>query len=161
VAEKLDLPQITYAESIELLQDGELIARRALPLGTETVRCILPCLLTVVNSANEPRPPSVRRMLMYKLAAIPLEYPALVAKWPEFETEEALDRYLAERDRRIPVWSAADVGAEDDRVGLSGSPTKVLKVDFVVLDSGESKEVDVSQEGIAELVHELIEDYIL
>jgi electron transfer flavoprotein beta subunit len=100
-------------------------------------------------------------MLMHKLAAIPLEYPALVAKWPEFETEEALDRYLAERDLRIPVWSAADVGADIDRVGLSGSPTKVLGVDFVVLGSGESKEVDASEEGLAALVHELIEDHIL
>jgi electron transfer flavoprotein beta subunit len=161
VAEKLDLPQITYAESIESLQDGEITVCRALPLGTETVKCILPCLLTVVSSANVPRPPSVRQMLIYKLAAIPLEYPALVTKWPEFETEEALDRYLAERDQKITVWSAADVGADDDRVGLSGSPTKVLKVDFVVLESGESKEVDASQEGVAELVHELIEDYIL
>ena len=161
VAEKLGLPQITYAESIESLQDGEIIVCRALPLGTEMVKCTLPCLLTVVNSANEPRPPSVRRMLMHKLAAIPLEYPALVAKWPEFETEEVLDRYLAERDLRIPVWSAADVGADYDRVGLSGSPTKVLKVDFVVLESGESKEINASQEGVAGLLHELIEDYIL
>ncbi len=161
VAEKLGLPQITYAESIESLQDDEIIVCRALPLGTEKVKSTLPCLLTVVSSANEPRPPSVRLMLMHKLAAIPLEYPALVAKWPEFETEEALDRYLAERDLRIPVWSAADVGADYERVGLSGSPTQVLKVDFVVLESGESKEVDASQEGVAALLHELIEDYIL
>jgi hypothetical protein len=46
-------------------------------------------------------------------------------------------------------------------VGLSGSPTKVLEVDFVVLESGESKEVDASQEGLAALFHELVEDYIL
>ncbi len=161
VAEKLGLPQITYAESIESLHNGEIIVQRALPLGTETVKCSLPCLLTVVGSANQPRPPSARRMMAYKLAATPFDYPDLLAKWSEFETEEALDRYLAERDQRIPVWSAADVGADYGRVGLPGSPTKVLKVDFVVLESSESREFEASQEGISELVQELVQDYIL
>jgi electron transfer flavoprotein beta subunit len=161
VAEKLGVPQITYAEAIESLQNGHIVARRALPLGTETVRCTLPCLLTVVGSANQPRPPSVRRMMAYKLAATSLEYPDLLAKWPEFETEEALDRYLAEHGLQIRVWSAADVGAEDSRVGLSGSPTKVLKVDFVTLESSDSREIEDSSTGLSELVQELVQDYIL
>ena len=126
VAEKLDLPQITYAETIESLHDGEVVVRRALALGTETVRCSVPCLLTVVGSANQPRPPSVRRMLANKLASTPLEYSDLLAKWPEFETKEALDRYLSERGQVITVWDGADVGVDYDRVGLAGSPTKVL-----------------------------------
>ena len=161
VAEKLGVPQITYAEAIEELRDGSLVAQRALPLGTETVRCTLPCLLTVVNSANRPRPPSVRRMMAYKLAAIPLEYGELLERWPEFETEEALDGYLAERGQQITVWSATDVGAELDRVGLSGSPTKVLKVDFVTLAADGTREIDASQEGLAAMVKELARDYIL
>jgi hypothetical protein len=53
------------------------------------------------------------------------------------------------------------VGAEIDRVGLSGSPTKVLKVDFVTLTADDTKEIDASQEGLAELVEELARDYIL
>jgi electron transfer flavoprotein beta subunit len=161
VAEKLGLPQITYAEAIESLQNGELVARRALPLGVETVKCTLPCLLTVVGSANQPRPPSVRRMLTYKLAATPLEYSALLKEWPDFETEEALDSYLAERGQKITVWSGADVGADYSRVGLSGSPTKVLKVDFVTLESSDSKDVSDSPEGLSDLVRELVQDYIL
>jgi electron transfer flavoprotein beta subunit len=161
VAEKLGVPQITYAETIEEIHNGDLIAVRALPLGTETVQCALPCLLTVVSSANRPRPPSVRRMMAYKLAATPLEYTAILEQWPEFDTEEALDTYLAERGQKITVWSAADVGADLERVGLSGSPTKVLKVDFVSLAAGDSKEIDASQEGLAELVEELAREYIL
>jgi electron transfer flavoprotein beta subunit len=161
VAEKLGLPQITYAEAIETLQNGELVAHRALPLGIETVKCALPCLLTVVGSANEPRPPSVRRMLEFKMAATPLEYPALLEQWPEFETEDALDRYLAERGQQIIVWNGADVGADYNRVGLSGSPTKVLKVDFVALESSSSKEIAANPDGLSELVHELVQDYIL
>jgi electron transfer flavoprotein beta subunit len=160
VAEKLDLPQITYAESIESLQAGEIVVRRALPLGVETVKCSLPCLLTVVGSANRPRPPSARRMMAYKLAAVPHEYSTLLERWPEFETEEMLDRYLAERDQRITVWSAADVGADYDRVGLAGSPTKVLKVNSVVLEASGSKEFEASPEGVAALVQELVQDYL-
>jgi electron transfer flavoprotein beta subunit len=161
VAEKLGVPQITYAEAIESLQDGYIVVRRALPLGTETVKSTLPCLLTVVGSANQPRPPSVRRMMAYKLAATPLEYPALLERWPEFETEEMLDRYLSEHGLVITVWSGADIKADYSRVGLSGSPTKVLNVDFVTLGSSASKQVEDSPEGLSELVQELVRDYIL
>jgi electron transfer flavoprotein beta subunit len=161
VAEKLGLPQVTYAETILSLEGGEIVAERALPLGRETVKCSLPCLLTVVGSANRPRPPSVRRAIAHKLAATPLEYPTLLQQWPEFETQEELDAYLAERDLKIPVWTAAEIGAAEERLGLDGSPTKVLKVDFVVLKTSGSKEIPDSQDGIATLVQELVQDYIL
>lgn len=161
VAEKLGIPQITYAETIESLEDNEVVVLRALPLGTETVKCTLPCLLTVVGTANRPRPPSVRRAMAYKLAATPFEYADLLTRWPEFKSEAALDEHLKERGQKIPVWSAADVGVEADRVGLSGSPTKVLKVDYVVLGTSESKQVTPDAGSVAGLIHELVEDYIL
>jgi electron transfer flavoprotein beta subunit len=161
VAEKLGLPQITYAESIEGLRDAEVVVRRALPLGTETVKCTLPCLLTVVASANRPRPASARRTISYKLAATPFEYAALLERWPEFETEDALDRYLAERNQKITVWSAADIGADEGRVGLAGSPTKVLRVHSVVLTSDGLKEFDASTTGVSQLIQELVQDYLL
>ena len=161
VAEKLGLPQITYAETIQSLQEGEITVQRAFPRGKETVKCALPCLLTVVSTANRPRPPSVRRMIACKLAATPLEYPALLKQWPEFETVEALDRYLAERDLKIPVWTTADIGADEENLGLDGSPTKVWKVDYVVLGTSESRPVPATQEGISALVSELIQGHIL
>ncbi len=161
VAEKLGLPQVTYAETIESLRDHQIEVRRALPLGTETVRCTLPCLLTVVGSANQPRPPSARRTIAYKLAAIPFEYPELLEKWPEFETEKALDRYLAERGQKITVWGAADIGADEGKVGLHGSPTKVLRVESVVLEGSGSEEFEASPAGASALVHKLVQDHIL
>jgi electron transfer flavoprotein beta subunit len=161
VAEKLGLPQITYAESIQALQDGEIVVQRAFPLGKETVKCTLPCLLTVVSSANRPRPPSVRRMIACKLAATALEYPTLLKQWPEFETAEALDRYLAEHDQQIPIWTAADIGADEEKLGLDGSPTKVWKVDYVVLETNESRQVPATPEGVSALVKELIQGHIL
>ena len=161
VAEKLGLPQITQAEMIESITPDEIVVKRALTLGTETVRCSLPCLLTVVGSANKPRPPSVRRQMAYKLAATPLEVGALLKKWPEFESEEAFEQYLDDHDLKLTVWSAADVGADYDRVGLSGSPTKVLKASSVVLAGEGSKLFDASEEGVAALVEELVRDYVV
>lgn len=161
VAEKLGLPQITYSESIESLQGDDIVVQRALPLGTETVKCSLPCLLTVVGSANQPRPPSIRRMMAYKMAATPFEYTTLLQEWPEFETTDALERYLDERGLKITVWSAADVGADYSRVGLPGSPTQVLKVDYVVLEGTGSKEFNANLESIAALMQELVQDYIV
>jgi len=160
-AEKLGIPQITYAESIVNLDGGEIIVERAFPMGKELVKCMLPCLLTVVGSANQPRPPSARRRIEYKLAATPLEYRSLLEKRSEFQSEEALDAYLAARDLKIPVWTAADIGADEDKVGLAGSPTQVYKVNFVVLETMESKEIPATQEGIAALMQELIKEYIV
>ena len=62
----------------------------------------MPCLLTVVGSANTPRPPSVRRQIAGKLAATPSEYAALRKQWPEFETDAALEAYLDAHDLRDP-----------------------------------------------------------
>ena len=132
-----------------------------MPLGKELVKCSLPCLLTVVGSANQPRPASARKRIEYKLAATPLEYRSLLKKWPEFETEEALDAYLEARDMKLVVWTADDVGVDVENIGLAGSPTQVYKVNYVVLETAESKEISADQEGIAALLEELIQEYIV
>jgi electron transfer flavoprotein beta subunit len=160
-AEKLGIPQVTYAETVVSLEGDEIVVERALPLGEELVKCSLPCLLTVVATANQPRPASARKRIEYKLAATPLEYRALLKKWPELGTEDALDAYLADRNLKLPVWTAADLGVEEDKIGMAGSPTQVYKVNFVVLETTESKEVSADQEGIAALLEELIQEYIV
>jgi electron transfer flavoprotein beta subunit len=161
VAEKLSLPQITYAETIQSLVENVIIVERAFPRGKEIVKCTLPCLLTVVGSANQPRPPSADRLIGFKLAAIPQEYSALLEKWPEFETKEALDRYLDERGLKIPVWDGTDINIDYDRVGLQASPTKVTKVDSIILEREESKDFEANREGIEALVQELASDYTI
>jgi electron transfer flavoprotein beta subunit len=161
VAEKLGIPQITYAASILELSGDRLVAQRVLDSGTETVACALPCLLTVVSSANQPRPASARRRMAYKLASTPLEYAARLKQWPEFETEAAFDTYLAAHGLKIPVWSAADIDVEEARAGLAGSPTQVHKINFVVLEARESKQVAPTAEGIRALVQELMQEYIV
>ena len=161
VAEKLGIPQITYAESIIDLKDSEIVVRRAFDLGTELVRCQLPCLLTVVGSANRPRPASARRRIEYKMAAIPSEYPKLLKKWTEFEDESALAEYLQQRKLNIELWTAADLNVDEADLGLAGSPTQVYKVNYVVLETTDSKEIQPTAEGIQALIAELIQEYIV
>jgi electron transfer flavoprotein beta subunit len=161
VAEKLGLSQITYAEAIHSLEEEAIIVRRAYERGTEMVKCKLPCLLTVVATANLPRPPSARRRIEYKLASIPSEYPALLKKWPEFSTEQELDAYLASRDLKIPVWTAADLDVDEALLGLAGSPTQVYKVNYVVLETTESKEIPATLDGIRAMIQELVQEYLV
>jgi electron transfer flavoprotein beta subunit len=161
VAEKLGLPQITYAETILSLENQSIIVERAFPRGKEKVRCRLPCLLTVVGSANQPRPPSADLLLSKKLAAIPQEYSDLLKKWPEFETAENLEHYLADRELEISVWDGAQVNIDYERVGLHASPTKVTKVDHIILESEESKDFEASRTGLTALVQELVSDYTI
>jgi len=161
VAEKLGIPQITYAESIVTLEGDEIVVQRAFDLGSELVRCNLPCLLTVVGSANRPRPASARKRIEYKMAAVPSEYPKLLSKWSEFNNEQALREYLVRRKLEIEVWTAADLNVDERELGLAGSPTQVYKVNYVVRVFIESNEIQPTPEGIQALIAELIEEYIV
>ncbi len=161
VAEKLSIPQITYAEAVIDLEGDEIVVRRAFDLGTELVSCRLPCLLTVVGSANRPRPASARKRIEYKLAATVSEYPKLLKQWNEFENEQALGKYLEERKLNIEVWSTADLNVDESELGLAGSPTQVYKVNYVVLETTNSKEIQPTPEGIQALIAELVQEYIV
>jgi len=123
------------------LEDNTVVVMRSLERGRELVRCLLPCLLTVVASANQPRPPSARKRIEYKMAAIPQESPALLQRWPEFESDANLQSFLRSRGLGITVWSADDIDADPDRIGLGGSPTQVHKVNMVILESTATKAV--------------------
>jgi electron transfer flavoprotein beta subunit len=160
-AEKLGIPQITYAENVIEITSTHITAERALDSGSEIVRCTLPVLLTVVGSANTPRPANVRRQMERKLAAVPSEYAAIRARWPDFESDEALDAYLTARDLKITVWTAEDIGATEGSIGLAGSPTQVHKVNFVVLESTESKTIPPTAEAIKAMIAELVHEYIV
>ena len=77
----------------------------------------------------------------------------------EFLAEE-LDN-LAAKDLLIHEWTAEEAGADIERIGLKGSPTKVKKIQSVILTGGEAKKIDATEEGINGLIHELIEDHTL
>ena len=63
VAEKLGLPQVTYAEEILNIKDSTLVIRRRLNCGTEVVECPVPAVITVNASAPECRPRNAKRVM--------------------------------------------------------------------------------------------------
>jgi hypothetical protein len=96
-----------------------------------------------------------------KLAATSNEYTALRTARPEFETDEALEAFLTKHELKIPIWTAEDIGATEGSIGLAGSPTQVHKINFVVLESTESKTISPTPEAIAAMVAELVHEYIV
>jgi electron transfer flavoprotein beta subunit len=73
VAEFLDLPAVTFATRLSF-EDGELLARRQTPAGSEDVACSLPALVTLTAGANVPRYPSLKGIMAAK--SKPLERPS-------------------------------------------------------------------------------------
>ena len=61
----------------------------------------------------------------------------------------------------VKIWSAADVECEDERLGLSGSPTKVKKVDNVILSHKDTLNIENNDKSINELIQKLIQSHII
>jgi electron transfer flavoprotein beta subunit len=62
---------------------------------------------------------------------------------------------------KIDEWNAADINAEDSRLGLAGSPTKVKKIDSVVLTQKENVTLTPKDEDIDGLIKQLITSHII
>ena len=163
LAEKLDVTQITFVDEVQDIAAGRIRARALIEGGYEVVESPLPVLLTVVGTANVPRSAGARRLMRFKKAVTRFE---LQAKHGGADYEDA--NQLAEEEERlrerglwIHEWHVEDIEADSERVGLPGSPTKVKKIESVVLTGQEYHDVPPTQEGINELVHELISEHIL
>ena len=100
IAEKLNLPQVTYVTAIDF-QGGVLTVRRELEDGYMTIKVQTPCVLTCIKELNTPRYMSVPGVMeCYSKPYAVWDYEALKeSKW---------------------------VGPVEN-VGLKGSPTQVYK----------------------------------
>ena len=97
IAEKLNLPQVTYVQSYEFSEDRKSVkAQRQLEDGYETVEVKLPCMLTCIKELNTPRYMNMKGI-------------------------------FADKTESIKILSAADVGVDLTTVGLKASPTNVFK----------------------------------
>ena len=151
VAEKLGIPQVTYAEKIVSVKDGEIVITRRLEHGTETVKAKLPLLVTVNGSADECRPRNSKMLQRNKYAKTPSEKVAL----------DDTSLYEKRPYLNLGEWSAADVDADLSQTGLAGSPTKVKQVENVVFQAKESKRLTTADEDIDELMKELITNHTI
>ena len=168
LAEKLGLPLVTYVEELMDVADGSIRVRRNVGNGWEVVECSLPALLTVMETANTPRPQAARRIMKYKKARAPMEVAKAAAEalpdaGDDEKAAEADKRLaaLAERGLTIDQWSLDDIEADLGWCGRDGSPTKVHRIQSVVLAGGEYHEYPPTDEGVAELIGALIEDHTI
>ncbi|MFQ5979334.1 MAG: electron transfer flavoprotein subunit beta/FixA family protein [Candidatus Heimdallarchaeota archaeon] len=98
IAEHLGIPQITYAQKVELDPErNRATVQRETEDGYEVIEAKLPLLLTAIKGLNEPRIPSLMGIMKAK-------------------------------KKEIQTVTNADLGLDSELIGLNGSPTQVVKV---------------------------------
>lgn len=153
IAEKLGIPQVTYAEEIVELKDGKVTVKRRLEHGLETVVAPLPCVVTVNGSAADCRPRNAKRVMKYKRAVSPSEKAAL---------DEAQQAFVdAHEYLQLKEWGAAFVEADPEQIGFPGSPTKVKTVENVVFTAKDARHLENDDAAIEELIKELITNHTI
>ncbi len=152
VAEKLKLPQITYAENILKAENGKVTVERRIESGVETVEAPYPIVITVNGSADECRPRNAKAVMKYKRAAVPSE----IADDEEKKAFVEARPYL-----QIGEWNANTVEADLAQCGLAGSPTKVKAIQNVVFTAKEARKVDNTDEALEDLIVELIGNHTI
>ena len=153
VAEKLGIPQITYAEEIQSIEKNVIRVKRRLERGIEIAEGKLPMLVTVNGSAPDCRPRNAKLLQKYKHARTITE--------KQSEDVDYEDLYSIRPYLNLEEWSVGDVNADVADCGLSGSPTKVKKIESVVFQAKESKTFDPSDAAIEELMVELISNHTI
>ncbi len=167
-AEKLGIPQVTYLEDVVSVDGNTVQIRRDIGAGWEIVEAQLPILVTVVETANSPRPQAARRVMRYKKARVPSELAMEVRReMPKASGEERQaevdKRMAAQQEAGDPVaqWDLDDIKADLERCGLSGSPTKVFRVQSIILTKEGFTEVPPTEDGVRQMIQELVVDRTL
>ena len=152
IAEKLGLPQVTYAEDIISADGGVAVIKRRIESGVETVKAPMPLVVTVNGSAAECRPRNAKNIQKFKYAAVPSEAAADERRKALIEKRHYLN---------IGEWTAAAVDADLEQCGLAGSPTKVKGIENVVFQAKDARRVENTDEEIETLVKELIANHTI
>jgi electron transfer flavoprotein beta subunit len=159
-AEKLGLSQITYTESILDIADAKITAKRRIDGGYEILQAQLPVLLTVIKDAAVPRPFSAKRLMAFKNARTLMDIEKLAEDNSLLYVDKLIEDY---RQRRlyIDTFTADDLEIVPERCGLKGSPTRVYKIDSVVLAGRDRQTIEPTREGLTGLVDTLLKDHVL
>lgn len=153
VAEKLNYPQVTYAEEIIEFIDGKLKIKRRLERGIEIVKTTLPVVITVHATAPSCRPRNAKQIMRFKHART-------LSEEQDNEHNSYLPSYTLDY-LKIPEWGINEIGGDELNYGLSGSPTKVKKIENIVFQTKESKRISASNEDIENLIKELISSHTI
>ncbi len=153
VAEKLGINQVTYVEAILSLDKTSITVRRRLDNGVETVMAPLPILLTVNSSAPDCRSRNAKLLMKYKHARTVTER--------QNEAEDYLYLYDSRPFLNIHEMTVNEIKSIPDQLGLTGSPTKVKRIENVILQAKDAKRLTAADEGINDLMKELIESHVI
>ena len=160
VAEKLGLAQVTYAEEILSVDEEakKVVIKRHIDGGVETVEAPLPLVITVNGSAAPCRPRNAKLVQKYKRAMGAQEKAAVTKEGAELPYAGLYDErpYL-----NITEWSTADVNADLEQCGLSGSPTKVKTIQNISFQAKESKTLTGSDQDVESLITELLANHTI
>jgi len=153
VAEKLEISQITYAEEILKVKAGKIRVKRRLEQGVEVVEGKLPLVITVNGSAPDCRPRNAKLIQKYK-------YAKTITEKQNMNTDYT-DMFDGRPYLNLVEWGVNDVNADLVQVGLSGSPTKVKKIENVVFQAKESLLISPSDRDIDHLMYDLIANHTI
>ena len=160
VAEKLGLPQVTYAEEILSIdpEAKKIVIKRHIDGGVETVEAPMPLVITVNGSAAPCRPRNAKLVMKYKRALGVQEKAALLKDGGTLSYAYLYDQrpYL-----NLVEWSAADTDADFAQCGLSGSPTKVKTIQSISFQAKESRTMTGSDADVEGLIQELLANHTI
>ncbi len=171
-AEKLGVSQITYLEEVVNVEEKTATVRRNIGNGWEIVKVRLPILATVIETANTPRPWAAKKMLKHtkkqveseiaQQVRVDLTVPGQKADEEKIAAETAKRASaLKEKNQLLEQWSLDDIKADLNRCGLAGSPTKVFRIQSIILKKEGYTEIPPTSDGIHRLIHELVSDKTL
>lgn len=152
-AEKLNIPQITYAEELVAINYQDVTIKRRLEQGVETVCSTYPVAITVHSSAPDCRNRHAKRLMKFKHARTTTELQEEIKDYTELYNQRP---YLT-----IDEWTVEDIQADVQLLGLSGSPTKVKKIENVVFQQKDSIVITDHDEDIDMLMKDLINSHVI
>lgn len=134
IAEFLDIPQVSYAKDIEVVDDS-LLVTRYFENGSYKFRIKSPCLITCIKELNMPRFPKVSKI---------------------FEVYDHFD------EEKIKLISFDDLKVDPSQIGIKGSPTNVFR-SFVPVKSKQSEliEAETEQKKAELLISKLVENNLI
>jgi len=158
-AEKLKIPQVTYAEEIIEVKKDKMTIKRKIDGGFEKLEAKIPLLITVIKDAAKPRPFKAKRVMAYKNAKTLSELEELTQANSLLYIDTLQEEFVS-KGLYIHTFTMDDLDVDPERCGISGSPTKVHKIDSVILGGGEHEKIEPTKDGLGGLIDQLMADHI-
>lgn len=133
IAQHLGLPQVSYVENIEAVNERSIVLRRQFEDRYHKVEAQLPCLITVLSELNKPRYMSVSGVF---------------------------DAYREKKVAKITLADLEDV-IDKSNIGLGGSPTRV-KQSFTKQPKGKGEKFETdADDAVRIIVEKLAEKHLI